>query len=547
MTTITNPILTGFNPDPSILRVEDDYYIANSTFEWFPGVQIHHSRDLVHWQLLTHPLNRASQLDMLGNPSSGGIWAPDLSYADGLYWLIYTDVKSWHGAFKDTPNYLVTASSITGPWSEPIYLNGSGFDPSLFHDEDGRKWLVNMEWDYRKGTNSFSGILLQEYSVAEQRLVGPVKKIFKGTSLGFVEGPHLYKHAGRYYLMVAEGGTFYEHAVTMARSENIEGPYEVDPTNPVLTSFGHPELALQKAGHASLVETQTGEWYLAHLCGRPQASVIPQDKETLASLTPVVKDNGIRCNLGRETSLQKVVWTEDGWLRLETGENTPRLEVPGPDLPPHPFPVEPVRDDFDSPALGINFNTLRVPPGDDWLTLTARPGFLRLYGRESLSSKHRQSLVARRLQHFEAEITTCLEFAPDNFQQMAGLICIYDIENYFYLRVGYHEEKGRILGILESDNGRYDEPLAEEVALGDAPKVFLRVTFEGPVLQFSYSRDGQDWQEIGGKFDATKLSDEYCRDSSFTGTFVGMCAQDLRGTRCAADFDFFEYVPKRGR
>src|SRR4051812_3174109 len=170
---IQNPILRGFNPDPSIVRVGDDFYIATSTFEWFPGVQIHHSRDLVNWRLLTHPLTRLSQLDLRGDAISGGIWAPDLSYADGKFWLIYTDVKNWLGAFKDTHNYLVTASDINGPWSDPIYLNSSGFDPSLFHDQDGRKWLVNELHDYRKNHNRFAGIVLQEYSVEEQKLVGP--------------------------------------------------------------------------------------------------------------------------------------------------------------------------------------------------------------------------------------------------------------------------------------------------------------------------------------------------------------------------------------
>src|SRR5207244_12626320 len=144
---IKNPILRGFNPDPSILRVGDDYYIATSTFEWFPGVQIHHSKDLVNWHLLTRPLTRTSQLDLRGNPNSAGVWAPDLSYYDGLFYLIYTDVKSLDWIYNDTHNYLVTAPNIMGPWSEPIYLNSSGFDPSLFHDEDGRKWLLNMQWD----------------------------------------------------------------------------------------------------------------------------------------------------------------------------------------------------------------------------------------------------------------------------------------------------------------------------------------------------------------------------------------------------------------
>ena len=170
---IRNPILPGFNPDPSIVRVGDDYYIATSTFEWFPGVQIHHSRDLVHWRLLTRPLTRASQLNMLGDPDSCGIWAPCLSYADGLFWLIYTDVKRYGrttqggaagASLRDTHNYLVTSPRIDGEWSDPVYLNSSGFDPSLFHDDDGRKYLVNMLWDHRPGRNRFAGIVLQEYS-----------------------------------------------------------------------------------------------------------------------------------------------------------------------------------------------------------------------------------------------------------------------------------------------------------------------------------------------------------------------------------------------
>ena len=167
---IRNPILKGFNPDPSICRVGDDYYIATSTFEWFPGVQIHHSRDLVNWRLVKRPLERASQLDMRGNPDSCGVWAPCLSHADGLFWLIYTDVKRLDGNFKDAHNYLVTAPAIAGPWSDPIYLNSSGFDPSLFHDDDGRKWLLNKQWKHatdsvggRPRGTAFDGILAQEY------------------------------------------------------------------------------------------------------------------------------------------------------------------------------------------------------------------------------------------------------------------------------------------------------------------------------------------------------------------------------------------------
>ncbi|WP_280338089.1 family 43 glycosylhydrolase [Salinicola acroporae] len=180
MSLIANPILPGFHPDPSILRVGDDYYIATSTFEWFPGVALYHSRDLTQWRQLPSPLDRRSQLDMIGDIDSGGVWAPCLSYAHGRFHLIYTDVKSRRGAFKDTHNYLVSTERIEGPWSEPVSLNSSGFDPSLFHDDDGSSWLLNMIWDFRKGRNAFAGIALQRYDTERQRLTGPVHNIFRG-------------------------------------------------------------------------------------------------------------------------------------------------------------------------------------------------------------------------------------------------------------------------------------------------------------------------------------------------------------------------------
>ena len=536
MKTITNPILRGFNPDPSILRVGGDYFIATSTFEWFPGVQIHHSKDLIHWKLLIRPLDRVSQLHMLGNPDSGGIWAPCLSWSDGLFYLIYTDVKTWDGPFnfKDAHNYLVTAPDILGPWSEPIYLNSSGFDPSLFHDKDGRKWLVNMLWDFRKmrGSEMFAGIVLQEYDPAQKRLVGASRNIFAGTPIGLVEGPHLYAHNGYYYLMTAEGGTSYEHAVTVARSKQIEGPYEVDPQNPMLRAFGKPELGLQKTGHASLVETQTGDWYLAHLCGRP-----------------IGKER--RCILGRETSLQKCVWTEDGWLRLEGGGNDAKVAVPAPDLPEHSFAPEPPRDDFDAPTLNLHFQTLRIPADPSWLSLTERPGFLRLYGQESLTSRHRQSLVARRVQALPCEASTCLEFHPANFQQMAGITAFYDVELHYYLFVSYDEQYGgthlNMLAMDSRETARNSTspfaisfPLAQPVPIEGWDRVYLKVIFQGETLQFAFSHDGNAWQNIGPALDATKLSDDY-DTLSFTGAFVGLCVQDLHNHSAYADFDWFEY------
>ncbi|MCI3920770.1 glycoside hydrolase family 43 protein [Paenibacillus sp. TRM 82003] len=534
MSKIQNPILNGFNPDPSILRVGDDYYIATSTFEWFPGVQIHHSRDLRHWRLLTHPLSRRSQIDMLGNPSSGGIWAPCLTYSDGTYYLIYTDVKSHLGPFKDTHNYLVTATDIMGPWSEPVYLNSSGFDPSLFHDEDGRKWLLNMVWDHRKGRNKFGGILMQEYDPGARKLVGAIHNIFRGTPLGLTEGPHLYRKKGYYYLLTAEGGTRWNHAVTMARATSIFGPYEVDPANPMLTSRDNSDLTLQRAGHGDLVETPSGELYMVHLCGRPLAS-------------------SRMCNLGRETAIQKVEWTADGWLRLAGGGNEPFDEVEAPaGLPEHPFAESAHgvgKDDFDAHTLNLHLNTLREPADEAWLSLRERPGFLRLRGRDSFSSAHGQSLVARRQQAFVAEAETVVEFEPDTHQQMAGLVYYYNAKNWYYLRISRDETIGKCLGLMISDQGVYDEPLEQEVSVEGLGRVYLKLTLEYERAQFYYSADGALWTAIGPVLDAAKMSDENVEakrggvmmDQGFTGAFVGVCAHDLSGTRKPADFDYFAY------
>ena len=377
---VANPVLPGFHPDPSLLRVGADYYIANSTFEWFGGVEIHHSRNLSDWEFVTRPLSTRAYLDLKGNPSSGGIWAPCLTYSDGLFWLIFTDVKSWNsGPFKDCHNYVTTASDIQGPWSPPVYLNSSGFDASLFHDEDGRHWYLNMEWDYRKtGSAAFSGILLQEFDASSKTLVGPVTKIFRGTSIGLVEGPHLYQRDGYYYLVTAEGGTQYEHAVTVARSRSLTGPYEVHPGNPLVTSRGHPELELQKAGHGSWCDTSDGRWFLAFLVGRP--------------LT------GRRdCVLGRETALAEMRWVE-GWPVLVDGTNHPPATFTiEPELAPRNVPAaRSVTYTFHDEGFRRDFMTLRTPWDASMYSISERPGWLRIRGKESPVSTHHQALLARR-------------------------------------------------------------------------------------------------------------------------------------------------------
>ncbi len=534
---IRNPILKGFNPDPSICRVGADYYIATSTFEWFPGVQIHHSRDLVNWKLLTRPLTRASQLDMRGNPDSGGIWAPCLSYADGQFWLIYTDVKRQGGDFKDGHNYLVTAPNIEGPWSDPVFFNSSGFDPSLFHDDDGRKWLVNMQWrplsgPYAlKGVNPhFDGILLQEYDHQAQKLTGEIRNIFAGSERGLVEGPHLFRRDGYYYLTVAEGGTGYDHAVTMARSRDIAGPYELHPETFLLTSRDAPGARLQRAGHGQIVETPEGDVYHTHLCGRPLEGVR-------------------RCPLGRESALQKCVWGEDGWLRLAQGGLVPNVDVPSPtDVEPEPDVAMEYR--FDAPVLPMDFQWLRTPQPERIFTLNGSA--LRLIGRESVGSQFEQALVARRQQHFNYRAETRVErFDPTNYQQAAGLTTYYNAHKFHCALVTHLPDHGRVILVMSSladwPDGRLTFPMEEPVPAPEGT-VDLAVEVRGAVQQFHCKTGDGDWQPLGPELDASLISDEAGRGegNSFTGAFVGMLAYDISGRATTADFPWFRYEPQDG-
>lgn len=529
---IQNPILRGFNPDPSIVRVGDDYYIATSTFEWFPGVQIHHSRDLVNWRLLARPLNRASQLNMLGDPDSCGVWAPCLTYDKGLFHLIYTDVKRYGrtsqpgsvgAGLRDMHNYLVTCATIDGEWSDPIFLNSSGFDPSLFHDDDGRKYLVNQLWDHRPGQNRFAGIVLQEYSPTEKKLIGERYNIFKGTSIWFTEAPHLYKRNGYYHLIVAEGGTGWGHAVTMARSRSLLGPYELHPDTYALTSRNRPDARLQRAGHADLVETQNGETYMVYLCGRPLA-------------------NRGRCTLGRETAIQKMVWGDDDWLYTEERDALPQIETPAPLLPSHPFATAPTREDFDSTNLPMDFQWLRSPYPDELFSLTARPGYLRLFGRETPGSMFRQALVARRQQAHCYNATTVVEFEPQHYQQQAGLICYYNGSKFHYLYVSTDEFMGKYIRVMTC-HPELPDMFTAPIPIASGHTVHLRVEVDYERLRFAYRVNTETWQWLSEQFDASILSDEAGPPGppNFTGAFVGMACQDLAGTGHPADFDFFEY------
>ena len=534
MTGIQNPVLPGFNPDPSILRVGPDYYIATSTFEWFPAIQLHHSTDLDSWELIGHAVHDDS-LHMRGIPASGGVWAPCLTRdpSSGRFFLVFSVMKSQVAEDFDVDNYVIWADDVRGPWSEPVFLTAVGFDPSLFHDDDGTSWLTTLEWETRVGREHPGWIVAQSFD-RETFAVGEPVRIHHGTTdRGAMEAPHLYKHEGTYYLMTAEGGTGYGHGVCLARSSHPLGTYESDPDSPFITrwppayfgrnnreflrpEFYNPHATVQKAGHGSLVQGEDGDWYVAHLSSRPLPGTL-------------------NCVLGRETSIQRVEW-RDGWLRMPDGDPLAREFFEG---PPQTRSGRSMREldvhaDFEN-GISAHFATLRTPMTPDWCGTSS--GGLTLVGRDSLSSLFDVSLVATRLRSFDAEATTTVSFDPTHFSQSAGLAVYYNNRNYAYLRVTWNEDlQSRTLGLVVShDAVKHEFPL-EERALHDGA-VHLRARISGGQLQFAARPDRGTWAENFPVVDITHLSDESA--GGFTGTFVGMVAVDGLTRALPATFTHF--------
>ncbi|MFJ8781325.1 MULTISPECIES: family 43 glycosylhydrolase [unclassified Streptomyces] len=312
MTLLHNPVIRGFAPDPSMVRVGDWYYVATSSFEWFPTIPLHRSRDLAHWEFAGHVQGAVPGNSLAGVPDSGGIWAPSLSWDGERFWVVYSIVRSVGTPYFDTDTYVSTATEAAGAWAAPRRIASHGFDPALFHD-GGRLWLLNLQNDHRPGGRRFAGIVLTELDRETPAPVGDTHLLLQHERL--VEGPKLVHKDGWYYLVLAEGGTGFEHGVLVARSRRITGPYELH-DRPLLTSRDDPSLPLQKAGHGELVQLPDGTWVLSHLAARPLH-------------TPA----GPRCPLGRETAIQAVTWAPEGWPRLRHGGPHPSTEV---DVSTHP-------------------------------------------------------------------------------------------------------------------------------------------------------------------------------------------------------------------
>lgn len=513
---IENPILRGFNPDPSIIRVGKYYYIATSTFEWWPGVAVYKSSDLKNWELDHYPLNRKSQLNLQGVPDGGGIWAPCLSYDKGRAYLVYTNVRE-RGAFMTTDNYLVTTDDIEScVWSEPIYLNSLGFDPSLFHDDDGRKWLLNLDNHYAEGKR-FNGLWLQEYDPNKKKLVGDRIQFYKEPHNELVEGTHILKHDGMYYILKAQGGTGWQHSAQMSRSKNLLGPYE-DDKEILLHARDDKSLYIKKAGHADIVETPEGEIYMVHLGARyPDTS----DDTTY---------------MGRETCIQKVYWNDEGWLRLCDGGNKPFRFVEEPKGVKESENTKKSYFDFTKEkTLDKSLMTLRGPI-DDMLEFSDN-GLL-IKGGDGLMSKFRQSMVAHRIEERDVTVNTELVFEPDCEKNMAGIIAYYDTGDWHYMFINRDNDTGKkLINTLTADHGKlvYTHEMKE---VKENVPIRLSAHIKENQLQFAYD-DGDGEKPFGEPKDMKVITDENIY-LGFTGAVIGICVQDMYLRDKGAYFKYFE-------
>jgi alpha-N-arabinofuranosidase len=525
--TFHNPILPGFYPDPSICRVGEDYYLVNSSFEYFPGLPIFHSRDLVHWRQLGHVLERPSQLPLDGVYASGGLYAPTIRYHNGTFYVINTLV----GGTAQKGNFIVTATDPSGPWSEPYWLdNAPGIDPSLFFDDDGRAWYVGNRGVANGRYPGHNEIWLQELDLSTMQLIGEPCALWEGAARDatWAEAPHLYKINGQYYLMIAEGGTSHDHAVTIARSPQIAGPYEANRRNPIIT---HRHLGqdypIVGTGHADLVETQSGEWWMVLLAMRPYG--------------------GYFYNLGRETFLVPLRW-EEGWPVVAPGSGRVASVERAPDLPQQRWPAVPACDHFETQTLAPQWNFLRTPRDDFW-SLGARPGYLRLRLRpERLTDLANPSFVGRRQQHMRFAARAALEFKPQHDYECAGLVLVQNNEYHFrFVITGGATTTVRLVkrSTPQPNPELMPIPVGTDVTLAELPiegsRFYFKVEADEQAYSFYIATAPEVWQPVAKDVDGRILSTSYA--GGFVGTYIGMYASSNgQPSTNSADFDWFEYL-----
>lgn len=538
-TKFTNPILRGSYPDPSICRVGDDYYVVNSSFEYFPGLPIHHSRDLVNWDLIGYGLHRAeqvsSEVNLVDVQSDGGIHAPSIRCRDDRFYIITTNVysPSEPGLPTQMVNFVITAENPTGPWSEPHVIEGApGIDPDLFFDDDGTVWYVG---NHAPADPAFQGegeIWIQKLDTSEWRLIGERYFLWRGALKGAIwaEGPHIYKKDGRYYLLIAEGGTSFDHAVTVASSNSITGPYIGNSRNPILTSRHLSyDNWVNSTGHADIVELADGRWYAVALGIR--------------------NDIERGSNMGRESHLIPVIWEQEPYHWKSEKLTWPvfapltgRVERDN----PMPFATTFQRqqdtfiDEFNEDSLKLDWNFRRVPK-EGVFSLTERPGFLRLYTDPAIpENRGRASLMGIRQTETDFEFNAAMEFDSESPGAEAGIALFQKDDSYLVFTV-QSQSQGYDLTRHIRSTGSTQSDVIERIPLKEYQgRIRLRIDSRNGLYELGYSLDGGlSWRPF------TTIPGNQFISRGYTGAYLGVFATS-RGhdMRAFADFDSVRYEPK---
>nr|XP_031859688.1 uncharacterized protein CI109_004963 [Kwoniella shandongensis]KAA5526760.1 hypothetical protein CI109_004963 [Kwoniella shandongensis] len=535
-----NPIIPGFNPDPSILAVGDDYFIVTSTFEFYPGHPIYHSKDLIDWKLIGHALNRPSQLRLYAGPPEGGIWAPTLRYYNGLYYLFTTNRWVYSSELRQQSRsfYVTTNDIFGGVWSDPIYIDVLGYDPDIFVEDesDGTAWITRC--DINNNTAKIYGIYQNKIDLATGQQITPDELIFNGSlplnSTARPEGPHLYKKDNYYYLLIAEGGTGVYHRSTIQRGPTPSGPWESYSGNPLIYNGVDPDPStqpIQATGHSDIIQTADGQWWGTCLGIRPQGG------------------NMTRAQLGRETFLFPVTWTDDGWPVFNNNQS---IGLVGPGLYNRTLDWSSFHDSYDSDKLDESYYYLRTPYAPIY-SLTARPGYLRLHGTPiSLGDRDTPSILLRKQTAFNQLFETSLEFEPDSPKQEAGMTAFYS--DFFHQDIAVTQcpsgngSRCVVWRWVVNNNATATSP----VVIGNATNVTtqyypipagpvkLAIKAEETRYNFGYAVNGEEVSYVGS-IDSVWVYSAPVGYSLFKGAHFGLYSQG--GERSMfnnpADFDYW--------
>jgi xylan 1,4-beta-xylosidase len=524
----TNPILAGFYPDPSICRVGDDYYIVNSSFAYYPGLPIFHSKDLVSWKQLGHAMDRPEQLDLIGAGVSRGLFAPTISYHKGIYYIVCTLIDKGG-------NFVITATNPAGPWSNPVWLKDvDGIDPSLFFDEDDKAYLVynSTPPDNKSLWDGHRTIRMRSFDYQHLKTFGDEKLLVNGgTDISkkpvWIEGPHIYKINGWYYLLCAEGGTGYNHSEVVFRSKSLTTPFIPYEKNPILTQRHldpNRDNPITTVGHADLIETADGKWYAVFLGCRPY--------------------EGNHFNTGRETFLTPVHW-KDNWPIILEGNEVISYKYPLPNPPKKKNNYNSYsgnftyKNEFTAATLDQRFTFLRTIT-DKWYNTVEKKGFLTLQLRpETVSGTGNPSFVGYRQQHLKCEVTTALTFSPVADNEKAGFV-IFQNENHFYYLCQSIKNGKPVVQLYQSTDKKEMILLASQELTSLKQQLYLKIKAKGALYDFLFSTDNHKWNVLKDSVDAKFLSTETA--GGFVGVVIGMYGTSQGSSSTSkAHFDWFEY------